>query len=247
MQLQNISRIEWDSFLSTNLGDSCMHQNSWLSATNLDHLRLRSYPRSWCQWWWIWLAYNDGVRAGHLYRYAPLSKISGVDGDHETLWANVGRQTELIAKIIRWSIPDWWIPGFQWYGLRPDEEVVLPRGESSRIEVGNLGYLETVRHYELKRSVDLVCLANLVTSSEFCGPVVQPIRSQDGFTRPAKSCLYEEQIEIINVLTIITINLPRVCEQLVELGKFSSSYQLINRWESQVRKLCSPAHQLLIY
>jgi len=63
--------------------------------------------------------------------------------------------------------------------------VVLPRGESSRIEVGNLGNLETVRHYELKRSGPRLP-RELVTSSEFCGPVVQPIRSQDDFMRPAK-------------------------------------------------------------
>jgi hypothetical protein len=66
-------------------------------------------PQTWIIWdyghiqgidisgWWTWLAYNDGVRAGHLYRYAPLSRISDVDGDHETLWANVGRQIELIT------------------------------------------------------------------------------------------------------------------------------------------------------
>jgi hypothetical protein len=70
---------------------------------------------------------------------------------------------------------------------------VLPRGESSRIEVGNLGNLETVRHYELKRSGPRLP-RELVTSLELCGPVVQPIRTQDGFTQ-FTTCLYEEQID----------------------------------------------------
>jgi len=73
--------------------------------------------------------------------------------------------------------------------------VVLPRGESSRIEVGNLGNLETIRHYELKQSVPRPRLPReLVTSSEFCGPVVQPIRTV--LRSSQQFCLYEEQIEM---------------------------------------------------
>jgi len=87
-------------FPSTNLGNSPIRENNWLTARDLDHLWLWSYSRDWCQW----VAKLVDVQG---WCYIPLSEYTA-DRDHQT--ESVHEPVEIITATIRqcneWSIDE---------------------------------------------------------------------------------------------------------------------------------------------